>query len=324
MSNDLIAPGIAGAPSKRFENRPIEKESIGSNIGTGLGYNVIAPSGKQFQLRYQGSNYILQKPEGGSADYFDMIILRGGETPSHTWYKQGYKPGSELGPDCSSTDGIGPDDASPDPQSTLCQICEKHEWKVQPSGRKGRECTDNLRLAVFPVSQGYIEKAIGHRINEALLFRIPAASMKALVEYMKNVRERHGTVASYGYVTRVKMRQDVPHAEYTYQVSAWLTDEQVDQMEQIKEEPVSYRILGQSVGGQSLVRQAANQPTQQVHVQHNVQLDVKTAAPEPKVIEGELVVLPKKAETPTMTPVEDAPADMDALVAAMRPRPPQG
>ncbi len=330
MSNDLIVPGLAGAPSARFDEMPIEQEKIGTGIGVGLGYSVIGASGKQFKLQYQGDSYMLT---ADSREHFEMVILRGGEVPSHTWYKQGYQPGSEQPPDCSSTDGIAPDDASPSPQSDLCQTCPRHEWKMQKNGRKGRECSDHLRLAIYPVSQNLIEKAIGHRLSEPVMFRIPAASMKGMVEFMDQVRARHRKVASYGYVTRVKMRQDVPHAQYTYQVAAWLTDEQVDQMKLIREEPVAYRILGQTPEGHSLVRQAANQPQQLFqgpglpHPQQPPPQETPRNPEHAKVIEAkaEEIVIEKAAiaQGQQMKPIEDAPADMDALVAAMRPRPPQ-
>jgi hypothetical protein len=331
MSNDLVVPGLAGGPSKYFDKKPIEKEEIGSGIGVGLGYSVISTSGKQFKLHHQGEDYLLLADDGKSpAQTFDFVILRGGKFPSHTWYKQQYDAKRTAPPDCQSTDGVAPDDDVPDfdpktglgKQSDLCQTCPQHEWKMQKNGREGRACTDSLRLVVFPGSQNMIERAIGRRIDEPILFRIPAASMKGLIEFMKQVKARWPHLAPYGYLTRAKMRQDVPHPQFTYVVADWLKDEVIAEMEQIREEPTAYRILGQAPDGSSLVRAAAN--INEVH--HAVIGRVSDATTkqivEAKAEEIEPQVPIDEAPVQQMKPIEDAPADMNALLAAMRPRPP--
>ena len=319
MTNDLVVPGLAGGPSKYFDNKPIEKEEIGSGIGVGLGYSVISTSGKQFKLHHQGEDYLLTAEDGSTpAQTFDFVILRGGKFPSHTWYKQMYDAKRTGPPDCQSTDGIAPDDDVPSPQSDLCQTCKHHEWKMQPNGRDGRACTDSLRVAVFPGSQNMIERAIGRRIDEPILFRVPAASMKGLIEFMKQIKARYPHLAPYGYLTRAKMRQDVPHPQFTYVVADWLKDEVIVEMEKIREEPTAYRILGQAPDGSSLVRAAANggAPQQIARAPANTkQIEAKAEEIEPQVPIDEPA--PSK-----MQPVADAPADMNALLAAMRPRPP--
>jgi len=332
MSNDLVLPGLAGGPSKYFDNRPIERETLGAGIGVGLGYSVISTSGKQFKLHHNGEDHLLLADDGKNpAQHFDFVILRGGEFPSHTYYKQTYDAKHTGSPDCQSTDGIAPDDSVPeyDPktksgkQSDFCQTCQHHVWGMQPNGRKGRACTDSLRVAVFPGSQTIIERAIGRRIDEPVLFRIPAASMKGLVEFTSTLKARHPRLASYGYLTRAQMRQDVPHAQFTYVVADWLKDEAIAEMERIREEPTAYRILGQGPDGRSIVRLAANDgaPTPTLLRQAPVQaIEGKVEDITPQVpLDAAPVTNTYVPPSQLLKPIEDAPPDMNALLAAMRP-----
>lgn len=82
----------------------------------------------------------------------DVVIL--GITPPHgfskTYYAGAYKPGSTDAPDCTSTDGIHPDNQISDPQSDVCRTCEQSQWgsAVSMSGGKAKACADSKRLYV--------------------------------------------------------------------------------------------------------------------------------------------------------------------------------
>jgi len=339
MSNDLIVPGLAGGPAALFDDAPIEKETIGSEISSGLGYSVVSVDGKQFKLHHAGEDYMLLDDNGGPAQTFDFVILRGGQGRSHTYYKQNYDNKRRGRPDCQSTDGIAPDDSVPpyDPetksgkQSDRCDTCQHHEWKMQPNGKTGRACADSLRISAYPGSQKMIERAIGRRIDEPILFRVPAASMKGLVEYMALVKARFPKVASYGYLTRAKMRQDVPHPQFIYQIAEWLPPELVLEMRAIREEPTAYRILGQYPDGRSMVRAAANLAPGTQFLPKHVDTVVKEIATKTEEIEPQVplddIPPPKSATKPVqqelnLKPVEEAPPNMNALLSAMRSRRP--
>jgi len=119
----------------------------------------------------------------------------------------------------------------------------------------------------------------------------------------------------------------VPHAQFQYQVAQWLTDEQIDEMERMREEPVAYRILGQAPDGSSLVRLSANGAApQQITQTVNIQVAPPQQDINPKLIEAKVEDITPQVPLddtpppkPAMKPIEDAPPDMNALLAAMRP-----
>jgi hypothetical protein len=343
MSNDVIIPDLEGGPAAIFQERNIPTEHLGEGIDAG-GFNLVGINGKEFYVRYKGQRKVLVNADDSPAQYFNFVVLRQAPRTSHTWYERGYQPGSEERPDCVSTDGLAPDDNSKKPQSELCQLCPQHEWRQQPNGRDGRACTDSLRLAVFPMPKLMVA-ALGEPITEPILFRIPAASLRAFAELGDQMIKRYGGNSPISsYVVRVTFKKDVKHPQFEYRVERWLSAQEAEMMLELRESRLAYRILGMSPDGNSIVRRqnliqraapdAANIDAS-VEAKLAAEREARIAAarqaaePAPKTIDlqAEEVVLPvqKPVQKPvqqTPIPLDDAPADMDALVAAMRPRPP--
>jgi hypothetical protein len=332
MSNEIIIPDLKGGPAALFrkEREAGEKfETLGEGIGSG--YSVIGINGKEFYLQHRGGKHTLISPEAGDdgehrpVPYFDFVILRQGALPSHTWYEHGYTAGSKSPPECVSTDGIAPDDGVSKPQATLCQICPRHDWKDLPNGRRGRECSDSMRLAVLPMPE-LIKMVIGEPITEPCLFRIPAASMSGLATLGDQMAKRFGPgdAPLCSFVCRVEFTND-KYPKFKYKVKRWLDEKEAAGVMELRKHPTAFRILGQTPDGRSLVRRQAAEPGQLAAAIGQVppgRPQVVPARQEVIDLQPEKVEEEVKPAAKTLHAVPDADADIDALVQAMRPKPP--
>ena len=320
MSNELTTP--AGGPAKIFGQHKEELDEPGSGVVTGLG--VIGINGKTFYLRYRGNKHTLVNPpkdppteyDGLPTQSLDCVILRGYKVISHTWYKKGFQDDVRDKPDCVSTDGIAPDDASPDPQSDLCQMCEQRVWKRQPNGREGRACQDSIRLAILP--EEYLTTAVlGEPVTEPVYFKIPAASMKGLNEFIDATKRKHGELAvPTSYVVRIWFDPKFQYPKFLYRVLRWLPEAEAAHMLELRNHPQALRIVGLKPDGTSLVRSQQIAPglTRLAPRPAPGQLE------KPKVdLELEAVKEPPPTEAPKAS-FEDADPSVDAVIANMRPR----
>jgi hypothetical protein len=343
--NDVIIPGtLKGGPSKVFleEVRKGEEfEELAQGIGTG--YSIIGiTQSKEFYLHHRGVRRTIVNPSTGEEDggdpvkYLDVIILRKNALPSHTWYEKGYQPGSKDPPECVSTDGIAPDDGCKKPQAQFCQICQHHEWKEQPSGRRGRACADSMRLAILPLPHQMRPVLDGDVLKEPCLLRVPAASMKGLVSLGDALERRlglqKGEAPLCSFVCRIAFDPDKRHPQFTYEVKDWLSDGQAVSIMELRKHPTAFRVLGLSPEGRSIVRAAANDANvlqQQIALTPPGRPQVVSVTPgkpflelQPEKIEAVAKPQPTPPPKPKLVPVPETEEEIDALVEAMRPRPP--
>jgi hypothetical protein len=333
-NNDLvhIPDNMKGGPAAIFKAERMAGEAF-EDLGEGIsaGYAIIGINGKEFYLRHRNVHYTLLDPEPDEngqhlpSRYFDFVILRKSAQPSHTWYKNGYQPGAKNPPECVSTDGIAPDDGVSEPQSNVCQVCPRHEWKDLPNGRKGRECTDSMRLAVLPMPK-LITQVLGMPITEPCLFRIPAASMSGLATLGDQMAKRFGggDAPLCSFVCRVTFTSD-KFPKFQYRVQRWLSDTEAAGIMELRKKPMAFRILGQRPDGSSL-RRSGDTPVKPVALPPGRPPKMEVIDLQP-VEPVEEVVLTPQAEPvqpvkPALQAVPDADADIDALVQAMRPKAP--
>jgi hypothetical protein len=365
MANEvIISEHLKGGPAAIFRQQRMEGEEFEDlSEGIGTGYSVIGLEGKGFYLKHRGTRHTITNPPDGSthsgkpAQYFDMIILRKNSLPSHTWYEKGYVAGSKEPPDCVSTDGVAPDDSSRKKQSDFCQTCKLYAWQDLPNGRRGRICTDSMRLAVLPLPYLIQNVLNGTTINEPCLFRVPAASMQGLARLGEELQKRGlceqpGDAPLCSFVCRLGFQEQEKYPKLTYEVLDWLDDGQAAAIMELRKHPTTFRIMGQSPEGRSIVRMGANQPgvlrqqiaeappgrPQIVPTQQQKYLEL---TPE-SVVENIVTSKPVQAPTPVPQPapapapapasvpkpqlasVPDTDSQIDALIEAMRPRPPGG
>ncbi len=335
MTNDVTIPDdIEGGPAAIFKEQNIPTERLGEGIDSG-GFNMVGIYGKTFYVRYKGKKATLldltprtDGSEPPASQYFDFVVLRQSAGVSHTWYEHGYQQGSDAPPDCVSTDGIAPDDSSRKKQSDLCQICPQHEWKDQPSGRRGRACTDSKRLAILPMPK-LIENVIGEQVSEPILFRIPAASLKGFAEFGDQMLKRFGGNSPISsYVMRVSFKKEAQFPQFEYRLLRWLKPHEAPDILELREDPLAYRILGTTPDGMSLVRRNELRPMQnQTAAPTAAQAQQSQTAKQYAAERAERIAKVRQPETLELKAEKPPPSDaddIDALVASMRPRPPGG
>jgi len=108
----------------------------------------ISIRGRVFRLMVNGKE--ISKNENNA---MNVVIVAGGKDIARYYHAKKYTAGDTSPPDCFSNDGIAPDPASYNPQSTTCEACPQN---IKGSGEgDSRACRFQQRLAV--VLAEYIE-----------------------------------------------------------------------------------------------------------------------------------------------------------------------
>jgi hypothetical protein len=159
------------------------------DTGAKVGFPVISIKGKTFAVIRGEERTIVHKPgtendEDGPvpARILDVVVLRSMPGMSKTYYKGKFVEGSTESPNCYSNDGITPAADATEPQARTCASCKHNIWgsRISEEGKKGKACVDVKRLAVAPAGQ----------LNDPMLIRVPAASLKAWTQYVDALKKR--------------------------------------------------------------------------------------------------------------------------------------
>ena len=184
------------------------------SANTGGGFPVISIKGKVFHIVRGDERTLVTKPDTPDepAGSLELVLLKANPHLSKTYYSEGFVEGSAEKPDCYSNDGVAPAADSQKPQSTKCATCPKNQWgsKITDNGSKGKACADVRRMAVAPAGQ----------INDPMLLRVPAASLKPLAEYGQMLAKRG--VPYQAVVTKVGFDYSVAHPALTFKAVGFL------------------------------------------------------------------------------------------------------
>jgi hypothetical protein len=223
--------------------------------GVGSGFSLITFKGKVWSLRHKGETYYFTNENDLPLQYIDVVIL--GENPniSRTYYPQGtYTEDSNNQPTCSSLNGDVPDPGVPIPQSPTCGTCKRKDWTVLQTGQKGKECKDGKRLAVL-LMPAMTEKLLGAPLEEAVMLRVPPASLRPLKSYSDSLVHR-GVHTPAAVITRITFERD-RQFQMKFDLLQPLTNDEVPFIKKlIEEEPQTQIILGR----QDSIREIEHQP----------------------------------------------------------------
>lgn len=155
----------------------------------------ISLKGKKFK-------YIVGGEESAKSDSIRVVILKVEPEKGlmiKTFYANGYNPNDTAPPDCSSTNGITPDDWVTSPQHHRCSDCKKNVFgsATSSNGKKTKACRDAKRLWVVK------EDDIGGTVFG---LNIPVTSLKALSEYGAMIKKNQFPLT--GVITEVSMDED--------------------------------------------------------------------------------------------------------------------
>lgn len=207
--------------------------ALTSHVGNG-GYPVLSIKGKVFTVVKQDDRTIITRELDGEqvpAAALEIVILAANPNLSKVWYAKGYEDGSTAKPDCSSNDGIVPDPAIESPQSKKCATCAKNVWGSGQNG-KGKACGDSRRVAIAAPDQ----------INEPMLLRVPAGSLKPLAEYGKKLDNRGTSFDSV--VTKIKFDMEEATPKLVFVPVGFLGEEQLDAVDEAVKSDKVQQIIG--------------------------------------------------------------------------------
>lgn len=237
---ELIIPKAfqTARPSQVFTAVP-QNDSLADGIGQS--YGVIGYTGKIWSLRYRGERKDFLRYDGTPAASIDVVIVGQARTKSKSYFPN-YNERAAAGerPLCSSMDSIVPDADAQQKQAATCALCPRNEWKKQPNGRDGRECTDYKRLAVL-LMPNQTAALFGAPILEPVFLRVPPASLQALALMGETMEKRgwHYTT----FVTRITFANK-PHPEMIFEPLQGLEDAEAQVVVKFVTDPLVERITG--------------------------------------------------------------------------------
>ena len=181
----------------------------------GAGYPIVSIKGKVFHIVRGDERILVTKPgDDDPAGSIEAIILDANPNLSKTYYPGGYEEGSADKPTCFSNDGLAPSPDAAEPQSTKCAICPHNVFgsRITESGGKGKACSDFRRLAISTVGTP----------SEAMLLRVPAATLKVLAAYGDMLTKRG--VDFSAVVTKIGFDHTVAHPALTFKPLAFIDE----------------------------------------------------------------------------------------------------
>lgn len=229
---------------------------------------MISIKGKVFAVVRDGERELQMNPKDldSAATSLNVVLLKANKGTSKVFYLKGYDKDTSEGqkPDCYSSDGIEPAADAQNKQAKKCATCAHNQWGSRISERgatKGKACSDTVRMAVAPAGQ----------INDAMLLRVPPASIKALGEYGQMLAKR-----GVGYsmvVTKVGFDLQAESPKLTFSAVGLLDDEGFAEVQEIAKSDIVATILGANPVAAEFVAEAIEAPPV---------VETKAAAPEPK------------------------------------------
>lgn len=235
MSNDMIAIKASKLPAHLQKKAKVENV-FANATGTG-GFPVVSIKGKVFHINRGDEKTLITKPDDDeAAGSIRVVILATNPNKSKVYYEHGYEEGSQDKPDCYSLDGVTPADDAEDPQAKKCAACPHNQWgsRITDNGKKGKACADSMRLAIAAPDQ----------LNDPMLLRVPAASLKTLGQYGAQLAKRG--VEPIHVITKIGFDYNVAHPALTFKAVDFVDEDQLAEAEQVLEDEAE--VIGNITG----------------------------------------------------------------------------
>jgi hypothetical protein len=210
------------------------------------GFPVISIKGKVFAVVRDGERELQMNPKDpdSAATSLNVVLLKVNKSASKVFYLKGYDKDTSEGqkPDCYSNDGVEPAADAQNKQAKKCATCAHNQWGSRISERgatKGKACSDAVRMAVAPAGQ----------LNDAMLLRLPPASIKAIGEYGQMLAKRG--VEAHMVVTKVGFDLQAESPKLTFSAVGLLDDEGFAEVQEMRRADIVASILGSnSIAGE--------------------------------------------------------------------------
>jgi len=210
---EIVISKAAGLPAF-LKNVKIESE-LTANVGAG-GFPVMSIKGKVFTLVKDGERETLMNPSDPDepATSINVVLLKANAGLSKVWYAKNYVEGSDAKPDCFSHNGDVPDPSVENAPASKCSLCPKNQWgsKISDDGRKMKACSDSRRLAI----------ANPDDLEQPMLLRVPAASLKPLAEFGAELEKRG--IPYNACVTKIGFDHEAASPKLTFKRVGFVTE----------------------------------------------------------------------------------------------------
>ena len=290
-------------------------------VSGGGGYPTVSIKGKVFTLKRGDEKTLITDSNDEPARSLEVVILKAGpagDKLSKVYYASGYTEGSDAKPLCYSNDGIAPGVNATEPQAKTCATCPKNIWgsHVSEDGKKGKACSDSKRLAIAPAGQ----------VNDPMLMRVPAASLKALTAFGQQLAKRG--VPYQAVVAKIGFDYSVAHPALTFKPVGFVDESTLSEIKEVVDSDLVKRICGE-VEDLYVPDDAdtAGEPFEQKKPEPKVEPKKTVVKPKPQVtkdddpppkvkvkVEAEEAPAPKAAAKSVVQEVED---DLDAALDDM-------
>lgn len=287
-------------------------------IVSGSGFPTVSIKGKVFTLKRGDEKTLITKPDSPDepAASLEVVILRAGPEGNKlakVYYEGGFTEGSEDKPLCYSNDGVKPSINAQQAQCATCAACPHNAWgsKITENGQKAKACNDSKRLAIAPAGQ----------INDPMLLRVPAASLKALTQFGDTLAKRK--VPYQAVIAKIGFDYTVAHPALTFKPVGFVDEATLREVLDMKDSDVVLRITG--IAEEEL--RVPDEPFEQAPKPAAKPAEKpKAAAPKPaaKPAAEKPAPAPKPAAKPDPAPkvavavegedIEDADEDIDAAL----------
>lgn len=265
MANDMVAITASKLPA-HLQGKVKTQNVFASAVSVG-GFPVISIKGKVFHIQRGDERTLVTKGNDDEpASALEAVIIAVNPNKSKVYYDRGFEEGSVAKPNCYSNDGIAPAADAEDPQSNKCATCPHNQWgsRITDNGGKGKACADSMRLAIAPPDQ----------LNDPMLLRVPAASLKTLGQYGAQLAKRG--VEPQHVVTRIGFDYNVAHPALTFKATRFVEENEMQEIEAVLAEEDETIGLITGVGG-------AVTP----EVEHKAEEPIAPPKKSPKVVEAE-------------------------------------
>lgn len=198
-----------------------EQQADDLSGGVSVGFPVLSIKGKVFHIKQSGEAELVTSPgTDDPAPSLEVVLLKANPNISKVYYPNGYVDGADEKPTCYSNNGVQPESDSEELQSSSCAKCPHNQWgsRITDDGRKGKACSDSRRVAVAPAGD----------VGNAMLLRVPAASLKPLREYGIALNKRG--VPYQAVITKLSFDHTVAHPLLKFAPVAALKEEQADEV----------------------------------------------------------------------------------------------
>ena len=273
------------------------------------GFPVISIKGKVFHIKRGDEKTLVTKPDsdGEPAASLEVIVLKTHPGVAKTYYSKGFSEGSVEKPDCYSNDGTAPAADAQSPQAKKCAACPHNQWgsKITEDGKKGKSCADVKRLAVAPAGQ----------INDPMLLRVPAASLKTWDQYVDLLKKRG--VPPPAVVTKVGFDYTVAHPALTFKPIGFIDEAMAVEVKEVLDTDAVQNIIG----GAPTATEVDNSDDTPKAAAKPAPVEEETPAPAPKksaklaAVVDEAEAAPKAKVKVEAEAEEEAPAPAPKKVA---------